>query len=92
MPEDITMGELARRLDRIDQQIEGVERRLDQKFVGVHRQMESLQFVSRDAFDALVARMDSFEEDSKAKYRIHAGGLLTLTIALITIVLGLATR
>jgi hypothetical protein len=85
MPDEITMGELARRLDRF-------ETRIDQQFVGVHRQIESLQFVSRDAFDALVARVDDLEEVSTWRYRLHAGGLVTLTIALIGVIMGLVVR
>jgi hypothetical protein len=85
MPDEITMGELARRLDRF-------ENRIDHQFVSVLRQIESLQFVSRDAFDALLARVDDLEEVATWRYRLHAGGLVTLTIAMIGIIMGLIAR
>jgi hypothetical protein len=85
MPDEITLGELARRLDRF-------ESRIDQQFVGVHRQIESLQFVSRDAFDALVDRVDALEESGQWRYRLLAGGLVALTISLIGVIMTLITR
>jgi hypothetical protein len=85
MPDEITMGELARRLDRF-------ETRIDQQFVGVHRQIDSLQFVSRDAFDALVNRVEGLEESSQWRYRLLAGALVTLTIAMIGVIMGLVAR
>lgn len=83
--EAVTMGELARRLDRF-------ESRIDAQFGGVHRQIESLQFVSRDAFNALVERVDQLEEAGKWRYRLLAGALVTLTIALIGVIMGLVAR
>jgi hypothetical protein len=85
MPDEITMGELARRLDRF-------ETRIDQQFVGVHRQIDALQFVSRDAFDALANRVDALEESSQWRYRLLAGALVTLTIAMIGVIMGLVAR
>lgn len=82
---EITWGEMARRLDRF-------EARIDAQFSGVHHQIESLQFVSRDAYDALVYRVDALEEAGKWRYRLLAGALVTLTIALIGVIMGLVAQ
>ncbi len=82
MPDDVSMGELARRLDRF-------ETRVDNQFAAMHRQIESLQFVSRDAYTALVERVDALEEGSKWRYRLLAGALVTLAVALIGVVMTL---
>lgn len=59
MADDVTMGELARRLDR-------VETRITEQFSDMHRQLEGLQFVHRDTYlvqmSAITDRLEALEE------------------------------
>jgi hypothetical protein len=89
MPDDITMGELARRLDRM-------ESRMDTQFAGVHRQIEGLQFVNRDTYEvemsAVKTDIADIKKDNKVRYQLLAGGLVTLTVALIAVILGMVAQ
>lgn len=62
MPDEISLGEVARRLDRF-------ERSVDQQFTGVHRQIESMQYVSRETYEArhkaLSARVEELEDSKR---------------------------
>jgi len=61
MPDEITLGELARRLDRM-------EVRMDGQFAQVGRQIENLQYVPRDIYALQVGEMSGrIDELEQAK-------------------------
>lgn len=76
-PDDITLGELGRRLNSLEARAEtrftAMESRLDDRFSEIGRQMERLQFVSRDYYDvahkSLVERVEKLE-DAAVKGRL----------------------
>lgn len=61
MPDDLSNGEIARRMDRL-------ELRYDVRFDRIDHKLDSLQFVHRDTYNAhltaLTDRIESLEENS----------------------------
>lgn len=83
MADDVTLGEVVRRLDSL-------EKRMDGNFGNVTRQLENLQFVHRDTYSvqmaAVVDRLEALEE-SKAWV---ARGLVTCLIFPVVVAIILA--
>lgn len=84
MIDEVTIGELARRLD-------GLERSIGRQFDSVTRQITSLSFVSRDAYEAqreaIMERLIELEEGRKWMARAVITALLFPVITAIIIVL-----
>lgn len=66
MPEDVTLGELGRRVDRVETSVRD-------GFDHVHRQIESLTFVNKDTYEArhkaVTDRLDVLEERDRWRGR-----------------------
>lgn len=84
MADDVTMGELARRLDR-------VEGRIAEQFGDMHRQIEGLQFVHRDTYlvqmAAMTARLETLEEKNRWTARALVTSIIFPVIVAITLAL-----
>lgn len=68
--DDLTIGELGRRLD-------GFERRIEQRLNSIDRHIESLQFVHRDTYNVEVGNLARRVDDLEESKRWFARGLIT---------------
>jgi hypothetical protein len=86
MPEDVTMGELARRLDRL-------EMRQGEAFTEVHRQIDNLQFVHRDTYlvqmTAMSDRLETLEEKNRWMARASVTSIIFPVIVAVILALAL---
>lgn len=84
--DEVTSGELSRRLD-------GLERRMDEGFGRVSRQVENLQFVHRDVYDeaqrAMARRLDRLEQSKTWIARSVVGSVIfpLLVAALVAVLI-----
>lgn len=81
MPDnDITLGEITRRLDRM-------EKSTTEGFRAIEAKLERLPFVTLDKYtperEALVSRLDTLEERAKWVSRTIAGAIVTMVASVI---------
>jgi hypothetical protein len=92
MPEsEITIGELARRIDGMVRGIEAMERRFDARFTVIDRRLESLQFVTADRYEAEqhAIRGEILEIKDTVRWvsRAVAGAIITLVASAVLMLL-----
>lgn len=92
MPEDVTPGELGRRLDRIEKRVDSQFDNVTRSIENMTRSIENLQFVSRDVFQIEIRGLKERIEDLEDGKRWAFRGVVTALIfpVLVAIILALA--
>lgn len=89
--DDVTLGELGRRISRIEFRLDRFEEGQDLRFAALTAnltdQIKSLQFVSRDAFNALARDVEELKESKKWLVRTLALAFLMAVMAPIVVAL-----